>query len=243
MTKLSAADLVQMWESAANLSPVERALALLESGPGFEPGEDLASLSVGARDARLLALRESLFGPRLCSLAECPACGTAVEFALDAAALRERSAAAPGQPFLLNLGETVIRFRLINSGDLAEASRCSDFHSARRVLASRCVVEATRGGNAINCGELPDGAIEELAARLAELDPQADLEMLLSCPGCAGSWSAAFDIASFLWQEVSVRARQLLGDVHALAWAYGWREADVLAMSDVRRRHYLALLH
>jgi hypothetical protein len=33
----------------------------------------------------------------------------------------------------------------------------------------------------------------------------------------------------------------MLYDVHALASAYGWREADVLAMSPMRRQVYLEL--
>jgi hypothetical protein len=30
--------------------------------------------------------------------------------------------------------------------------------------------------------------------------------------------------------------------VHALAYAYGWSEADILAMSAPRRRRYLSMI-
>jgi hypothetical protein len=52
----------------------------------------------------------------------------------------------------------------------------------------------------------------------------------------------AFDIAAYLWQEVDARARRALRDTHTLARAYGWREADILAMSDFRRQQYLEMV-
>jgi hypothetical protein len=33
-----------------------------------------------------------------------------------------------------------------------------------------------------------------------------------------------------------------LREVHTLAWAYGWREADILAMSPARRQFYIELV-
>ena len=36
-------------------------------------------------------------------------------------------------------------------------------------------------------------------------------------------------------------ARRTLRDVHVLARAYGWREADVLALSPTRRQIYVEL--
>ena len=77
---------------------------------------------------------------------------------------------------------------------------------------------------------------------MAAADPQADVELALSCPACGHAWPAAFDIASFLWTEVDAWARVLLHEIHALASAYGWREADILALSPRRRRAYLELI-
>ena len=63
----------------------------------------------------------------------------------------------------------------------------------------------------------------------------------LSCPACAGAWSATFDIAGFLWKEIHAWAKTALRGVHVLARAYGWRESDVLALSPTRRQIYLEL--
>ncbi len=50
------------------------------------------------------------------------------------------------------------------------------------------------------------------------------------------------DIASFLWKALHAWAKLMLGDVHELARAYGWTEADILALpSPTRRQIYLEL--
>ena len=48
---------------------------------------------------------------------------------------------------------------------------------------------------------------------------------------------------SYLWHEVDAWALRLLRDVHRLARAYSWREADILALSPSRRQCYLDLLN
>ena len=49
----------------------------------------------------------------------------------------------------------------------------------------------------------------------------------------------AFDVPAYLWEELDVRARRLLDEVHALARSYGWAEREILALSEVRRNAYL----
>ena len=71
------------------------------------------------------------------------------------------------------------------------------------------------------------------------VDPAAAAVINLDCPGCGRRWSAPFELAEFVWTEVDRCARRLLADVHTLASAYGWREADVLAVSPARRAFYL----
>ena len=44
------------------------------------------------------------------------------------------------------------------------------------------------------------------------------------------------------WTEVQAHAAQLLRDVHLLASNYGWREAEILNLSPVRRQAYLELI-
>ncbi len=55
-------------------------------------------------------------------------------------------------------------------------------------------------------------------------------------------FSVAFDIVSFLWNELNAWAIRTLREVHILASAYGWSETDILAMSPWRRQFYLEVL-
>jgi hypothetical protein len=73
------------------------------------------------------------------------------------------------------------------------------------------------------------------------MDPQAEMLLDLSCPTCGHAWQAVFEIVTFLWTEIRVRARRLLREVDALARAYGWAEGDILAMSEARRGLYLQM--
>ena len=77
---------------------------------------------------------------------------------------------------------------------------------------------------------------------MADADPQAQIKLALVCPGCSYAWHALFDVAAFLWSEVHAWAKRILYEVHTLARAYGWREADILAMSARRRQIYLDLV-
>ncbi|MCC6729954.1 MAG: hypothetical protein IT208_11515 [Chthonomonadales bacterium] len=239
-----AAHLLQAWERARHHSAPRRALALLEAAAPGEPPERLASWSVGRRDAALLGLRERLFGPAIAALADCPACGERNEVAFEAASIRLPRGPAEAVP--LEVGGLRLRLRPVDSGDLLAlaADRPAD---ARRYLAERCCLSASR----MDCSErpaepaaaceLPPEAMDAVSERLAEADPQADVRLALHCARCERAWEEPFDIATFLWVEVEEWARRTLHEVHLLASAYGWREADILAMSPSRRAAYLEM--
>jgi len=89
---------------------------------------------------------------------------------------------------------------------------------------------------------LPSEVIEAVSAAMAEADPLADIEISISCPSCRHGWQAAFDIVSFLWNEIESWVWRIMSDVHALASAYGWRERDVLELSPTRRQFYLEMV-
>ena len=78
-----------------------------------------------------------------------------------------------------------------------------------------------------------------ISRALDDADPCLDLALDLVCPGCDHAWSAAFDVGGFLWEEIDVRARRLLDEVHALARSYSWSERQILELSETRRRAYL----
>lgn len=77
---------------------------------------------------------------------------------------------------------------------------------------------------------------------MLECDPQAEVLLQLTCPSCQREWMITFDIVSFLWIEIHAHAKRLLQEVHTVARAYGWHEADILALSPVRRQFYLEMV-
>ena len=240
MQSFSTAQLVEVWERGLGQSSVERALTLLADAYPEMTGAELAALSVGERDLRLLALRERLFGSVLGSFAECPRCSSGLEFSLDVNELRKRNSTATGPSSAeLIVGDLRLQVRALDSADLRAAAACPNVDSARQMLLERSVVEAKHNGENIAAADLPADCVEQLSARLAVSENHADTVLDLRCVACGHVWQLAFDIAAFLWTEITASARRCLTDVHSLAWAYGWREADILAMSPARRQFYL----
>ena len=77
---------------------------------------------------------------------------------------------------------------------------------------------------------------------MSALDPQAEVLIDLSCPACQAREQILFDIAAFFWSEIAARAKRLLHEIHLLARAYCWSEADILGMSPGRRDCYLTMV-
>jgi hypothetical protein len=243
MRPLSAHDLLRVWEVGEDQHPLDRALTLLVFACPDLTWEELAELSIGQRDARLLALRERVSGPKLSGFAECPRCAERLEFDLAVADLRVATEPDAGEEERELVADGLaLRFRLPNSRDLAAILGGHDTAAARGLLVRRCVLEASRDGVPLDVGELPVEATAELARRMAACDPQAEVLLDLDCPACGHGWQALFDIVAYFWAELAAQAKRLLRDVHTLARAYGWREVDILGMSARRRQFYLEMV-
>lgn len=232
-------ELLDAWEHAGAQGPVKRSLLLLAAAWPEESLEGLARLSIGQRDARLLMLRESTFGPRLSCLAACPGCGESLELDVEVDDIRLASESAEGD-LLLSANGNEVRFRVPNSIDLATVESEHDLASARQVLLERCVLAAEHQGEPLE--EVPAEMVEAMVARMGEVDAQADVRLVLACPACSHQWESVFDIVPFLWSEIDAWAHRTLDEVHALASAYGWSELDILAMTPWRRRCYIEMV-
>lgn len=241
MAALAASQILRVWERGFALDQAQRPLAVLaEAAPDASHGE-LAALSIGRRDRWLLALREATFGPRFNALGSCSECGERLELAFSAADLRAGAHEA-GPPGRLSLGEFALEIRLPDSTDVAAAGECSSIATARQTIARRCIGSAQRDGVPVAAESVPDELMPQIAQRLEAADPGADTTLEASCPVCQASSELVFDIASFFWAEIEAEALRLFQDVHCIAQSYGWREADILAMTSLRRRAYLELL-
>lgn len=223
---LTAEEILTAWERGRALPPAARALALAAFGTG-EAEEVLAGLPVGDLDARLLEARERTFGAWVEAVASCPECGAELELRFQVADVRAEPPDDGAGPLTLTAGGRSLRFRLPRAGDLVRL-RGAD---PRRALLDLCLIDAPAA--------LGEDDIRAVADAMARADPQADVRLAVTCEACAHAFEAPFDVGGYLWSEIETRALRLLGDIHALARAYGWSEREVLELSDARRGFYL----
>lgn len=236
MRTLTPAELLGVWESGVQSSPVERAVTFLRTAMDDGAG-DPAQLPIGGRDARLLSLREQVFGPEIEGVVSCGRCGESIEVRFPVEGLRVPEREVPAR-LTLDVGEYSAEFRLPNSLDLAAIVHAG----SPRVLLDRCLSRATRSGESVTVAELPESVIDAIGEAMAAADPQAEVEFALECHGCGRQWNELFDIESFLWHELQAWAGKTLHEIHQLASAYGWSEREILSLSPARRSAYLGLI-
>jgi hypothetical protein len=242
MRALSAAELLSVWERGLSLSPPERALGLLALACPESSFDELSILSIGERDARLLTLRELTFGSELAGLMNCPACGNRLQLTFDLAEIRITGENNPADAHSLSLHNYDVRFRLPNSGDLGALAAGDSIAPGAELLLKRCVLSARYQDTEVKVEELPAEILDAIGVQMDHADPQADVQLNPECSQCEHKWQATFDIESFFWNEIRAWAERTLREVHTLARAYGWREADILNMSPQRRWFYLEML-
>lgn len=237
----SASQLLEVWERGLAQPSVQRALLLLAVACPEKSLDDLARLSIGQRDALLLTLREWTFGSQLDGVTSCPQCSEGLELTFNVADVRATSQVEPDESLTLNAAGYQVQFRLPNSLDLTVADSQA-VTSAQRALVERCVLSAHQNGEERSADQLPEQVVMAMQERMSQADPQALVQLNVTCPACGHPWQAEFDIGSYFWAEVNAFALRSLQQVHTLALAYGWSEADILAMSPWRRQIYLEML-
>jgi hypothetical protein len=240
MRGLSELEVLSVWEAGRGQHPVDRALTMLAAALPERSHQELAALPVGERDRLLLELRQHTFGSVARGLARCSACGAELELAVE---LPQLIAPRPTAEGSLAVGEFALQLRCLDSRDLARAAQLSDHAAAARELLRCAVVEARAGGEAVAVDALPAELVEAVEARLAALDPLAEVTLALACSNCGASGEVPFDAGEFLWIELAAAAQRLLLQVDALARTYGWCENDILSLSPRRRASYLELMN
>jgi hypothetical protein len=249
MRLLTSAELVQLWETGQGMPIAQRAVTLAEAA-GDGTGPPAADLSLGDRDHRLMVLRCQLFGTQISGLDTCGQCGADLDVTFDLGPLVTGYPAARA-PVTVRWADRVLHCRVVTTADVIAAAG-ADGPDFGDVLVSRCVTvgpaddggasadgggaSADGGGAAIG---LPAPVVAEVMTALAAADPLADVRLAMTCVECGHQWDVTFDIASFLWTEICAAVERILGEVHVLASAYGWSEAEVLAVGPRRRQYYL----
>jgi hypothetical protein len=105
-----------------------------------------------------------------------------------------------------------------------------------QTIFDRCILDD--GG-----GHLSPAEREAVIEAMKRMAPQVDLELDLSCPECGKTFVVRLDTTAFFFDEMRISVKQLLREVHALAFYYHWSEAEILRLRRDRRRAYLGLLN
>lgn len=242
VTRIAGEAVLSAWESARPVQGQQRALALLVPLGGCD-----ADRPLGQRDAMLLSLYRGLRGPVLEALASCPECDASLEIRLTIADLTagypDLAGGRPDEPrqagHEADLGSALVRLRCPASADLLAVAGAVDAAAARIALVDRCVLAIRRPDGSAR--PLDDDEIRRLGTVIEQLDPLVDARIDIACAECGCAWSALLDVPELVWAEVQGAARGLLREIDALAQRYGWSEAEILRLSDQRRRAYLDL--
>ena len=208
--------------------------------------ESVRSLTVGDREALLLQLRRLTSGDRLPCIVSCPSpeCGEKLDLELRVTDLLVPACDARRESYEMELaqGERTCRvqFRLPTGLDqeaVAGLAR-SDLSAAVEMLLQRSLIFA----EGATVSELPETARRQLTERMLELDPQAEINLRVTCQCCGGAFEVIFDAAGYFFQELKAEMGQLFHEVHVLAYHYHWSLKEILGMSAHGRRRYLRLL-
>jgi len=241
MRDLSAHNVLEIWEWSQSQHPVNRALGLLYVACPEFSWQQLATLSIGQRDAYLLALRERIFGETLQMCSKCQHCGETLEFDMSTHAVSAKNQSVEAE-YSIEIQNMFIRYRLPNSIDLFSIAQELEDDKAGDVLLQRCLIDVTIRGEPADKEKLPEDVVIALGDHMLECDPQAEILLNIDCPACDQNGHALFDINSYLWSEFVDFARRLIQQVSMLARVYGWSEKDILSMSAWRRQFYQELL-
>jgi hypothetical protein len=224
---LDDARVLETWSSGVgSSSPAEAVLALAR--PDLDP-IDRRDLAADEANRSFVATIRALGEPVLDTLVACSGCGERIEIDVPFDALPE--APADVGPLEVIVGSRRLAYRVPTVGDLDDARRCADAGSAEALLVERCL------GRDVD-PELAAGAADAIDERHPFLAPRVGAR----CPACDMTFTAPLDLADLAWAALARTATQLVDDIAHLARAYGWSEAEALAVPRARRELYRQLV-
>jgi hypothetical protein len=127
------------------------------------------------------------------------------------------------------LSGATIRFRIPTVADMLEATAGE---GGEQALVGRCV-EGSEISRAL--ARRVDRALSALAPSLEDL-------LGGSCPACGHEVTLRFDPLAYTLSELRDAFAGIHLETHALASAYGWPEATILALPRARRRRYASIV-
>lgn len=209
-------------------------LAALLSAAGAD-ADALAAETLGARNRRLIALHDDWVGGAIEARVACTACATANSFPVPKDKMRALPPAAPDARVTLSYRGGEIAYRVPVMADIAAVGAAADLRTA---MLDRCAM----GPDPVPAAELDAAALEAIEAGFDRIDPLASIVVESACSECGAAIAASVDLAAFVASDLDRLHATLLRDVDTLASAYGWGEAEILALPAERRARYVAMI-
>lgn len=206
--------ILELYEEGMTAGPSGRARLLCTAA-----GDDPDHAPLGDVDRAIWTLHNRLFAGSACdAIATCPHCGALAEFTLPAdMTLPERSGNSPvtvpfeGRTYALRL------------------PRLADMSNGAPDLVA---IGPDAPWDAPGFATLAEDALDRA-------DPGMRPQLGLVCETCEQPATLTFDVSGWVWAKIALAAPRLIDEVARLARAFGWSEADILALSPARRAHYL----
>jgi hypothetical protein len=232
-----AAVLLTAWEQASAVPTCAVGPILLHQAGLVEDVGDALDLPLADAAALVARLYTQTFGDDVEAVVGCPGCGEQLEVALplDRLARAPDGPASTGVPGPDDGADLVVRCP--TTRDLLAAGATAE---PEGTLLARCLSAAT--GEPVDPASLEGPRRAAVDAAAEQLAGAAAAVLRTRCPACDDELRVDVDVAALLWQRIGGEVPAVLAEVAELSAAFGWREADVLAMSEVRRAAYLALV-
>lgn len=228
--------LLDHWSVEPGPAAHARLAALLVARGADEPA--LAKESLGERNRRLIALHDDWVAGEIEARVTCAACTTANSFSVPKAAMRALPPPPPDAVASVAHGGRSLRFRLPTMADIAAVAGLGDTPAMRAAMLDRCVLDR----DAVPAPQLDAATIDAIEAEFDRLDPLASIVVESTCSDCGAAIAARVDLAAFVAADIDRIHAALFRDIDAIASAYGWTEATIVALPADRRARYVAMI-
>lgn len=200
------------------------------------PQAGAEDLSTGDRQFVMAELTRRFAAGPFWMTVSCTGCDTPydIEIDLDRLPISPAGETYPLSRATISSGE--VEIRVPTGADQAAIAGIDDAMEAVAALAQRCIVTPDR--SLADDPDIRDADIATIDAALQATAPQVATSVASRCPDCDTANESAFDTASLFVASVT----NPLPEVHAMAMAYHWSEAEILALPRDRRHAYLALI-
>lgn len=203
----------------------------------------MGALTRSDRSRLVLWLRASLFGDRVLLTITCPnpACGELADMDLRISEIAPPPTALAPEAIEVATPAGAAVLREPTGEDDQHLAGLEGSHRSRAgALWQRLVT--LEGEPLSDWWALDAASRHQLALALHRMSQAPELSFVTRCPSCAGWIELHLDPVRLLRRQLALGAGRLLVEVHALAFHYGWGEAEILALSRTRRWRYLELL-